>query len=311
LLTSTDWNTFNGKQATLVSGTNIKTINGSSVLGSGDLVVGGGLTVGTTTITSGTSTRIIYNNAGVVGEYTLTGSGTAVAMGTSPTFTTNITTPKVIGSTSAGGTLTLISSTNATQGQFLIGGNATSNATSYGFFRINQSGTSTANIDFGDRGSNLPAIWIGQTTNTILNPSVSRNVGTGLFLSDPDGVYVRPGSITGAGLSISSGLMTVESGANLKVFDNAGFGTTVTAGVRVQILSTTEQLRVNYDASNYYSTTVSSAGAVTFNAVGASAGFTFSDNIKLTQTVTTEAVTSDTTVTIVINGTTYKLLAKA
>lgn len=27
-----------GKQATLVSGTNIKTINGSSVLGSGDLV---------------------------------------------------------------------------------------------------------------------------------------------------------------------------------------------------------------------------------------------------------------------------------
>ena len=40
-LTSTDWNTFNNKQAPLVSGTNIKTINGSSVLGSGDLVVGG------------------------------------------------------------------------------------------------------------------------------------------------------------------------------------------------------------------------------------------------------------------------------
>ena len=40
-LTSTDFNTFNNKQAALVSGTNIKTINGSSVLGSGDLVVGG------------------------------------------------------------------------------------------------------------------------------------------------------------------------------------------------------------------------------------------------------------------------------
>jgi hypothetical protein len=36
-LTSTDWSTFNGKQAALVSGTNIKTINGTSVLGSGDL----------------------------------------------------------------------------------------------------------------------------------------------------------------------------------------------------------------------------------------------------------------------------------
>lgn len=38
-LTLTDWNTFNGKQATLVSATNIKTINGTSILGAGDLAV--------------------------------------------------------------------------------------------------------------------------------------------------------------------------------------------------------------------------------------------------------------------------------
>ena len=36
-LTSTDWSTFNGKQAALVSGTNLKTVNGSSLLGSGDV----------------------------------------------------------------------------------------------------------------------------------------------------------------------------------------------------------------------------------------------------------------------------------
>ena len=41
-LTFIDWVTFDGKQASLISGSNIKTINGSSVLGSGDLVVGGG-----------------------------------------------------------------------------------------------------------------------------------------------------------------------------------------------------------------------------------------------------------------------------
>ena len=61
-LTSTDWSTFNGKQAALVSGTNIKTVGGVSLLGSGDL---GTLTVayggtGATTLTgyikgSGTS----------------------------------------------------------------------------------------------------------------------------------------------------------------------------------------------------------------------------------------------------------------
>jgi hypothetical protein len=38
-LSSTDWSTFNGKQALLVSATNIKTINGSSILGAGDLTV--------------------------------------------------------------------------------------------------------------------------------------------------------------------------------------------------------------------------------------------------------------------------------
>lgn len=36
-LTSTDWTTFNGKQAALVSGTNIKTVNNTTLLGSGDL----------------------------------------------------------------------------------------------------------------------------------------------------------------------------------------------------------------------------------------------------------------------------------
>lgn len=37
LLSSADWSTFNNKQDALVSGTNIKTINGSTILGSGDL----------------------------------------------------------------------------------------------------------------------------------------------------------------------------------------------------------------------------------------------------------------------------------
>ena len=38
-LSSADWSTFNGKQALLISGTNIKTINGTSLLGSGDLSI--------------------------------------------------------------------------------------------------------------------------------------------------------------------------------------------------------------------------------------------------------------------------------
>lgn len=49
------------------------------------------LTINTTTITSGTNTRILYNNAGVVGEYLVTGTGTTAVLSTSPDFTTSAT----------------------------------------------------------------------------------------------------------------------------------------------------------------------------------------------------------------------------
>lgn len=48
---------------------------------------GGSLIVGTTVITSGTTTRVLFDNAGVVGEYVISGTGN-VAMTTSPVFTT-------------------------------------------------------------------------------------------------------------------------------------------------------------------------------------------------------------------------------
>ncbi len=67
------------------------TVNGQTcTLGSTCTVTAAasGITIGTTTITSGTTTRILYDNAGVLGEYTLTGSGTVVAMQTAPQLIT-------------------------------------------------------------------------------------------------------------------------------------------------------------------------------------------------------------------------------
>jgi hypothetical protein len=100
--------------------------------------------------------------------------------------------------------------------------------------------------------------------------------------------------------------------ATLSNAGNLAIGT-ISPSARLHIISTTEQFRAGYDASIYWNaTTAVTTGITTFNAVGGTTPkFVFSDNVELTQTVTTESVTSDRTVTIVINGTSYKLLAKA
>lgn len=62
--------------------------------------VTGSVTVGTTSVAGGTSTKVLYNNAGVVGEYTITGTGNVV-MGTGAT----IGTPSITAATISSGTI--------------------------------------------------------------------------------------------------------------------------------------------------------------------------------------------------------------
>jgi|GEM_PF-4918074 len=61
---------------------------------------------------------------------------------------------------------------------------------------------------------------------------------------------------------------------------NVGIGTTSPSAL-LHGIKTTEQLRLGYDASNYFSTTVSSTGAVTLDAVGSGAAFTMSDTLNV------------------------------
>jgi hypothetical protein len=67
-LSNTDWSTFNGKQAALVSGTNIKTVNSTTLLGSGNLDV-------QDVLVSGTNIKTI-NGSSVLGSGNLVVSGT-------------------------------------------------------------------------------------------------------------------------------------------------------------------------------------------------------------------------------------------
>ncbi len=67
----------------------------------------------------------------------------------------------------------------------------------------------------------------------------------------------------------------------------------------LKVTGVSEQVRILYDASNYYSTTVGSTGIVTFNAVGSGSGFTFSDPITNTNAaLTTPTITTSITLSV-------------
>lgn len=101
---------------------------------------GGGITVGTTTITGGTNTRILYDNSGVVGEYTLTGSGTVVAMQTSPSLITPALGVATATSLAIGGA-TIGANGLAVTGHILLEGVTSTGATGTGKFVFDGSPT--------------------------------------------------------------------------------------------------------------------------------------------------------------------------
>lgn len=123
---------------------------------------GGSLTVGTTSIASGVTTRVLFDNAGVLGEYVISGSGN-VAMTTSPVFTTpNLGTPSAATLTNATG----LPLTSGVTGVLpLANGGTGSNLTDPGADRI---------LFWDDSGNAVTWLTVGTNlsiTGTTLNAS--------------------------------------------------------------------------------------------------------------------------------------------
>lgn len=177
-LTFTDFNIFNNKQAALVSGTNIKTINGASILGAGDLSVGKQTHIQTQPV----SGRTYYNNVNAAGGG---GVGSTVAtnkFGCSPftssfTFTTSSFSILTSAASSPliSGKLLIYTDTNGAPGS-LVHNVALDITTGPGISSVASTFTFTAGVTY----------WIGWTSFVIsgsatlltLNPAVAVPIGT-------------------------------------------------------------------------------------------------------------------------------------
>lgn len=235
-LTSTDWTTFNGKQTALVSGTNIKTVGGVSLLGSGDVGVIGA-TYGGTGVNNSSNTITVAGNLTHAGAFTQTFTATGNTSLTLPTSgylistVTNMAANPVTGTPSASNFLRgdgtwavptagtgTVTSVAATVPAFLsISG---SPITTSGTLAITLSGTALPVANGGTGLTSLTANYIpyGNGASAFNSNSNFSFDGTNLLVGTATAV-TSVGSATGKA-TFNSGLSTTN-GTNSTCYTNA------------------------------------------------------------------------------------------
>lgn len=193
-----------GKQDTLVSGTNIKTVNGQSILGSGNIVVSGGLTS--------------FNTR--TGDITLLSADVTTALGYTPYNSTN---PSGYITSSA------LSSYLPLTGGALTG-NLAVNATLYAWganYKALQVGATTALVD----SSSYTTLQSNYTVNGGGVP-IYQTTAPASFYQQNGGVhswFSAPSGTAGTAVSFSSASMTLNASGELTITNKLTVGTTTTA----------------------------------------------------------------------------------
>jgi len=128
----------------------------------------GAITIGSTAIASGTNTRILYDNSAVVGEYTISGTGTTVAMTAGPTFTGTVTAATVNGTVITGSTNTAsikqLDGGVSTQQTYAL---TTASTAITPFLFCGRSGTNLNTQGFGVDTQNVATFFAGNGTKNI------------------------------------------------------------------------------------------------------------------------------------------------
>lgn len=220
-LTIADGKTLTVSNTLTFTGTDTSSVafgTGGTVLYSASTIP---LTVGSTTIASGSSGRILYDNSGVLGEMTTTGSGTVVVLATTPTITTSVTVPLIIGGSGTTGTQLTLQTTSGvgtTDALVIKGGNA--GATTFATFSATaltlttSTVLTTGTIELGAATDttiarvsagviSVEGVTVATSSNTLTftNKTIQGAAVTGAFTGT--GAYI-PTSMLNSGTSASS-----------------------------------------------------------------------------------------------------------
>jgi hypothetical protein len=218
---------LNGKQDTLVSATNIKTINGSSILGSGDLTVGGsGLTVGTTAITSGTIGRVLFQGTGNVLQQSAN------------LFWDNTNNRLGIGSSTPSNKLDVYGTITGASVDTIIRANGGADYVGIGINATKSGGTGQVNFFFQKNGTNVWQFGSDFAANGtkdffIYDSTVGRNP---FYVSSGGEVRIGSASTGGTGGYWNTAPLNVKTSGNVQIGSttDAGFKLDVNGTARVQ-----------------------------------------------------------------------------
>lgn len=213
------------------------TVNGQTcTLGSTCTVTAAaaGVVVGTTTVGGGTSGRVLYDNTGVLGEMTTSGSGTQLALTNTPT----IASPTITGAFTATGLVT--NADLATAGSNTVKGNATSGGASPTDLSVGSCSTAasaliwTINTGFGCNTS-ITAVSANVTTAVAITDDTTTNASVfPVWTASASGNLTEKVSSTKLSFNPSTGGLTVFGNVAASTYNNVGIssaGATATIGI--------------------------------------------------------------------------------